>query len=172
MNTVFLDKDGKWKSFYDFESLYKYQMMENKYFKPKVEDIHVGYDCEALWCCPEEWIKIKITKENYDKYAELSIEDVISKILVNKIRTPYLTEEQIEKEGWLGDIKNYELFMYWGCYRLEKDHYILIFNPKTYEVRIHDKNSSFGTKENDIIFRGTVLSINEFRTICKLLNIK
>jgi hypothetical protein len=58
--------------------------MENdKYFTPDIEDLRVGYECDLLGS------KIVI-EDRHD--LDLSFD--------HPLRTPYLTKEQIEAEGW------------------------------------------------------------------------
>lgn len=73
-------------------------------------------------------------------------------------RVSYLIKEQIENEGWKESdkIKN---FFRKGNYKLEiYDNYRIIIRKD-------------GWYEENTIYKGKCLSINEFRTICKLLGI-
>ena len=76
--------------------------MENRYFTPEIEDIHIGYQCEILWnqnmLSEDNWYKIEIG-DNQTK--DFDFIDYIERIENSKLRVPYLTKEQIEKEGWI-----------------------------------------------------------------------
>lgn len=153
--------------------------MENKYFTPDIEDIRVGYKCQVLWCCkePRPWNNIKVTKEDYLNTTSLPIEEIISRLQydVVEIRTPYLTKEQIEAEGWVftnrfegGSADRFEE-------NFKKDfpngYYALTINQFQF-VTIRLWNC-INPKEpiSQTHWRGILPSINEFRTICKLLKI-
>lgn len=149
--------------------------MENKYYTPNIEDFYVGYECEIKnssdpisfeW----EWVKFKdnfdfdmgkIGNDNdYDfAYLRNDLKD-------GNIRTPYLTREQIEAEGWkkihyreyIKDLEDITIHFFNGNKEEEHDEkYLSTFS-------IHNKYYN--------LFEGDCPSINEFRKICKLLNIK
>ena len=138
----------------------------DKYFIPKIEDIHVGYECQfcnQCWSTPlqsdlvvpepknQGWWNIKITTDH--DFEELEW------LLGDSIRTPYLTKEQIEAEGWEeSNVNNFFSFK-------NNDRFYVSWYPEMNRIE-------FGDDENEIGFAGTCPSINEFRTICKLLNIK
>jgi hypothetical protein len=91
----------------------------NKYFTPDIEDIHIGYECEyhgmttgglyffnenntkdekiSIEPFIEVWYPIKCSLDPWDKRKP---EEIIELLKNNQIRTPYLTKEQIETEGW------------------------------------------------------------------------
>ena len=82
------------------------------------------------------------------------IEDAIVLLKANKLRTPYLTERQIRKEGWKGPSNTY----------LFKAGFKLFWYPKDLRLilQIHDQ----------VKFDGKCKCINTFRNIMSLLNIK
>lgn len=118
--------------------------MENKYYTPSIEDIRVGYECETQVDPYPYWVKTII--ENGD-----CLNFIIEKDW--QIRTSYLTKEQIEAEGWEYTHHN----------RFIKDVYYLDFDRTGLLI-------SYG--EGTYCYDGACPSINEFRTIIKLLNIK
>lgn len=146
--------------------------MENKYFTPDIEDIRVGYECEIFWnynYLPEnEWCKVKALEgstEDFDLY------DFSSRIKKNEIRTPYLTKEQIEVEGWRFEGGQ---LVSWGAreFRIdinEHSWYECTLYPDVHNVIItrYDVN---GDDDNQL-FNGECKDINTFRYICKLLKI-
>jgi hypothetical protein len=140
--------------------------MENKYYIPVIEDIKVGYECTITAPLYEE--KTFIVDKNQVQYAALILR-------ANKLATPYLTKEQIDKEegwhGWTG----------YGAFEKTDPQY---FFSKRLKVDLHDREYAlincmynFAAKELIVdrdmtrIYIGSCPSINEFRTICKLLNI-
>lgn len=138
----------------------------SEYYTPNIEDFHVGYEYECLELRRDDskikdWVKWKLLnsptefKRILDKYFNSIPTD---------IRVPYLTKEQIEREGWKETSEynykkiNSNITMYYG-----KDHYLWIMHPAITELGEEYKANSF---------KGNCPSINEFRIICKLLNIK
>jgi len=131
--------------------------MENKYYTPSIEDIHVGYICQTNDRNTDNpnWIdKIFFLDdfESLDSYLHF-------------YRTPYLTKEQIEAEGWVEmsppiisisrEFRNIPFI---------KDGYRLDYNINSNQLAI--------TISREFLFYGECKSINELRIICKLLNIK
>lgn len=72
--------------------------MENKYFTPDIEDIHVGYEYEQL--INQVWTKEIFAKGSYLPENIDLLHWAHSCILNKNLRVPYLTKEQIEAEGW------------------------------------------------------------------------
>ena len=129
---------------------------QKRYFTPSIEDIRVGYECEFLsgrgmetidnWrnCRIEQW------------HLPIAIRDI------KLIRVPYLTKEQIEKEGWEseGTIGSYKKGRCKALHGIISDatrvqHYLSIVEGDSFFVR----------------YAGECKDINTFRYICKLLNI-
>lgn len=136
-----------------------------KYYTPAIEDIHVGYECETRQESGE-WKKLTVTTSiGFHKWQ------------LPTLRTPYLTKEQIEAEGWIFEPPVD------GIKLASRPDFILKKNDTlTYNLYIRDKRISIElyTKRTGVwemsswvtIYSGSCPSINEFRTICKLLNIK
>lgn len=121
--------------------------MENslKYFQPEISDIRVGYECEIKPAKSEEfdWMPYIINGDNsFKNYFK------------DSIRTPYLTKKQIEAEGWE-----------WMTSYFYKNHKRLNYDYASNRLWVWDM---FDNK----YFDGYCPSVNEFRTITKLLNIK
>lgn len=135
--------------------------MENKYFTPDIEDIRVGYECEK-----EDSIK------GYEPYTfdlkgvRDAIQDEISDYREAWFRTPYLTKEQIEAEGWR--------CIHWREYLWEKGNKTIHFFNGQKEDNDDSTYLSIFTIHNSskVLFEGECKDINTFRYICKLLNIK
>ncbi len=87
--------------------------MENKeeYYTPELESLHIGYELEyqtlvrtneETYDKVEKWEKITLTKENFDSNKENWYNPYNL-----KIRTKYLSKEDIESEGWeFQDVKS------------------------------------------------------------------
>lgn len=146
----------------------------NKYYTPSIEDIRVGYECEIKPLNSEyDWLPAKLKHEkgyngeglyniNPFWYSVIDKDGFPVKAIINdlsQVRTPYLTKEQIEAEGWEIVQENY-------CV---KNQYRLSLLPNN---MIHISVTNVSTVNMKTLFIGNCPSINEFRTICKLLNIK
>lgn len=152
-----------------------------KYFVPQIEDIRVGYECEYMQ--GNQFLPFKV------RQPEISILAVETGIL----RTPYLTKEQIEAEGFIFSTWSRagtgDKYIQGNYYCKQKD-----TQEGGYKIWIHTMESSSGRPITDLtiwksywnrdigdyeseensprLFEGKCPSINEFRTIMKLLNIK
>lgn len=153
------------------------------YYTPALEDLRIGYQCEIKPGNTKlDWVKGQLRYESghdgpgvynlnpfwyiFKAIPSASVFNYPIKIWLNSnlsIRTPYLTEEQIEAEGWIktGDREF-----------IKKNYKVTFANDKNYDntTRILLRFWSAAIKET--MFLGDCPSINEFRTICKLLNIK
>ena len=72
-------------------------IVENKYYTPSIEDIRVGYEYESLQKQQdgsEKWVPQKIVRR-YDLEGDWE-----NWLYYGIVKTPYLTKEQIEAEGW------------------------------------------------------------------------
>lgn len=140
--------------------------MENKYYTPTIEDIHVGYECE--WqdiggnC---EWIKAKI--DEYIIFEILSID-----LPEGQLKTLYLTKEQIEAEGWI--IRTDKIHKGFQFAFEKGDYFGVCLQNGKLDIHLKDalKDDYTEHTSNTRLYFGNCPSINEFRTICKLLNIK
>ncbi len=136
--------------------------MEQQYYTPELEDLRVGYECEVF--VERNYKSIKL---NDRTGLQVSID--LIQIGIHDIRTPYLTKEQIEKEGWKiihEETKPLPYKMEWivGA----KNQFRIYIN-----LALHDRmNLAVEEFKQTKMFQGKCPSINEFRTIMKLLNIK
>lgn len=137
--------------------------MENKYYTPEIEDLRVGYICEMRQ--KDIWEPYKV--QNNDCLSDFRNMD--------GIRTQYLTREQIEAEGWAfkyeaGDTQYFTSGVPWKDDGRER---FLDYRPITNILKITttDKGYNQDGPNHSIKFHGKCSSINEFRTICKLLHI-
>ena len=132
--------------------------MEHRYYTPSIEDIRVGYEYEAYF--HNKWTKAIVEKnDNLRSYNELCDS--------TRIRTPYLTLEQIEAIGWIynGKKGGFDSF-YIG--NINTNYYQLRMINNTIEIQDYgminpDRNSS--------MYFGDCPSVNELRHICILLKI-
>lgn len=147
----------------DYEIKYFHEN-EEKYFFPENEEIYLGYECEVFmmknhdrdedgeWRC--KWRSHVVELETGDD------SDVYSTIMLSSefrpLRTPYLTKEQLETEGWklYSEINTESTSWYFTKGKEE-----MIYDFVNHKV-------SFNSKE--MICK----DINTFRKICKLLEIQ
>lgn len=137
------------------------------YYTPSIEDIHVGYECE-IYNANSEWFPITITLGHIFNDLLFYTRD-ISKELTNLFRTPYLTKEQIEEEGWL--YKNNSGLLAFQRTKPELHSAKRINNELVFlKYNLNNHQLTF-MKNSGIIYDGVCPSINEFRKIVKLLGI-
>jgi len=146
-----------------------------EYYKPKPEDLRLGYECEVYY--PSGWYKYLVEDLQCGSDGSSLIGDLNWYIEegLYEVRTPFLTKEQIEGEGW----KHTGNYRDGGSKGFEKGNYYLFFTGDNSLYR-----EVFGTKRNfskieiledkkfKTLFEGVIKSINELRTIQKLLKIK
>jgi hypothetical protein len=148
------------------------QEENKKYFIPAIEDIHHGYECEMLLPAHDEqgevtdydileWRPIRYISGICVQDNDMLMDDLEGSIKTKEIRTPYLTREQIELEGWEPFLNGYK-----------KDRWTLLHGTIKYTERTQKYLCIATTTGERIFFRGDCPSINELRQICKLLNIK
>jgi hypothetical protein len=131
-------------------------MDQNKYFTPSIEDIRVGYECEVnsgiLPGFREGWTNEVLNQENTAYYLKFGS-------VKSMFRVPYLTKEQIEKEGWEF------IWAHPGELQFRKNGNQIAFNFLKYTLLIQiGSDDSFS-------YKGECKDINTFRYICKLLGI-
>jgi hypothetical protein len=141
-------------------------MNENKYYIPNITDLRVGYECEWIKdhnkeCSDDNRVKIVFGPKLLAAvlFSPMNWEREETDNLVPNLmsyKTPYLTKEQIEAEGWVIDDSG---FLTKGKWYLDDN-----YEPNTRRISIQNE-------ESDGSYVGNCPSINEFRTICKLLNI-
>ena len=148
--------------------------MENKYFTPDIEDIHVGYEGEVSYLHEDKFTPFKL------RHAE-ETSDFLTGYYNRKVRTPFLTKEQIEKEGWV--IQERTQWSVEGRIGFRKDNYFLVLdiNKEIPQVTVAVRDPSALWKELDykpdvvapeyFAFTAEIKSINEFRTQMKLLKL-
>jgi len=145
--------------------------MENKYFTPDIEDIHVGYECEIYE--NEQYVSYVIPHIIVGGNTRIDIPCGSHWSIQNKLRVPYLNREQIEAEGWefvkQQDDYNQEYsktindfsytFYYYQSYNIKEQKISIYINYKT-EI------------SPEVLVKGILCKdINTFRLIQKLLGI-
>lgn len=155
-----------------------------KYFTPEIEDLHVGYKGEYRETSYFDWFPF-IIDDLFRDTMGYGISEYAEYLLEDNLRTPFLTKEQIESEGWELYSKGIDLwfkkevlvenFDWSGLNNLYGyKPYKLFLNYGLHDHKIHIKCdfSGGGTfADSDTLFEGYCPSINEFKIICKLLKI-
>lgn len=151
--------------------------MENKYFKPSIEDIKIGYELEFHNFSMDE---LGISELNYDRWDSTILNKGHVKTFMeygvgNGVRVSFLTKEQIEAEGWnfthqynstldfeTKDIRN-----------ADTSGGFLHYDISTHILEIITKDGGYNSDGPNISrkYKGLCKCINQFRTILKLLNI-
>jgi len=142
----------------------------NKYYIPDIEDIRVGYEFELK--TPSGYLLGKfpeILEENkeLDEYN-----DSLMKFAHAITRTPYLTKEQMDKDKFYDFIGMDDEGAFQCKTQKSGVEYMLHWTTDSMlrvgeEVTLGNNSTRYTT-----IYMGTCRCINEFRIICKLLNIK
>lgn len=166
--------------------------MENKYYTPDIEDLYVGYECEIKTNHGYEsfndnieiWKPVKLElKDKTGAYLNILKDTLIGlDDGYQPIRTPYLTKEQIEAEGFpfqkTNRLTNWFFINTWNLpdekiqdfYRY-KAYSVTILQMPDNQLKIYFDFSG-GNPEDSCMFEGECKSINEFRKILKMLKIK
>ncbi len=143
---------------------------ESKYYTPDISDIRFGYEYEQLMGSPFEdnsnWAKCTFPKDPFIGDRLIAFSKVIE---TGIIRTPYLTNKQIQVEGW--EIEGIYpgdkvLFIKYG-HESKKWGYELIYNNTALKIT---KFWTIWPEEKmlrETVFRGICKSINELRVITK-----
>lgn len=157
-----------------------------KYFMPLIEDIRVGYECECDTHSSLGWIKVMVADYHFktkvpEGYTAISIFNISERLKQDGLRVPYLTKEQIEKEGWIlkSMYSNSNNFCFTKVIN-ERSWLEVWYNKENKQleivkVRVRTQNDDHKRKEvekEDVLFNGQARDLNEFRTICKLLNLQ
>jgi hypothetical protein len=132
--------------------------MENKYYTPDIEDIHVGYKCEILRY--KEWCDYTIGIEDFETLDF----DLF-------IRTKYIDKKDIESEGWRFVNTGTEHFHRFDKIVNHREVKRLIEIKYDYETKILKVGFDCGNFFDCMLFDGNCPSINEFKLIIKLLGI-
>lgn len=169
------------------------QEENTKYFTPSIEDIRVGYECEFHGMTVgglvimdfrdggktehvkdpdiKVWESIKCGTDILN--GKKSVNDIIHLIGTDQIRTPYLTQEQIEAEGWVEDKDHPSKSFTKGNNKLGWLKGIIIRDDKEEGVTVSTiliYTPPFGDTFS-IRYNGHCKDINTLRYISKLLNI-
>lgn len=161
--------------------------MEKQYYSPDLEDLFIGYELEYLFVTTpmtKLWKPFKI--ENSFDFNE--IWDVFNEGKSTNIRTPYLSKEDIEKEGWEFYPKGYNNFLERALSKSEWERaeeynydtnsfpFELWFKRGDYYLALYRSTSKLLIVKKldtpNLIFKGKCPSVNEFRKVIKLLEIK
>ena len=129
--------------------------MNDKYFVPDIEDLRVGYEMEF-----NNAVILPNSTADWKKVILKGVDSAVAEYLrLNWYRTPYLTKEQIEAEGWIPTQSSPNAHHKGhGC------RFVHVWNDKP-------TSNSYIYYMGEGIFMGEIKSINEFRFICKLLKI-
>ena len=149
-------------------------MEDNKYYTPKIEEFHVGFECETYIHTStignkegySNWYPIVFGKTN-TKYESLVLGDILHTVNIN---VKYLDKEDIESFGFKHDpIRDYGDFR--ECYfKLLNDNegYSLDYILKEHKIIIKQHKMD---KPLIIIFRGIIKNKSELKVLLKQLEI-
>lgn len=151
------------------------KIMEDKYYTPKIEEFHVGFECERVNIENAQWGKwvIKDIEELSECPSYLSIEGHLD---AEFIRVKYLDKEDIESLGFtfIGKtidnwfILNTDFKLGGLTYR----HITLRYGEDNLLVVFGNEYESEKTVNDEVLFRGYIKNKNELKKLMKQLNIK
>jgi len=151
------------------------RMMENEYYTPDITDLHVGYECEVdknIYAGKEfDWEKVVGAENN------MGDEGLLAKCRTGKVRTPYLTKEQIEAEGWerLLDDEDANVLLFkskkkiLGVSPSDDSWYRIDYDTETHNLYLW---RLYNNGYDVLYYDGECKSINEFRKIISWVGIK
>jgi hypothetical protein len=136
-------------------------MEENKYYTPKREELHIGFDCEHLYIVSNQdhhidsskskWIKRQITER------DVRIPDV------SWFRVKYLDKEDIESLGWKENLRQSHFYI-----QVDKDDFQMYLHDNLEDgfwfIQIYNWNSEF-------VFQGNIKNKSELKQLMKMLGI-
>ena len=152
---------------------------KQEYYTLEISDLFVGYEFQMNH--PDIAFKKPETEgwcDSDTNWFDNDFEHIRECIEAGIIRTPYLTKEQIETEGW--KFKGKSVDLWWekegtfdmGSFRVYKIimHYGMKGHIGNQDLKMHIYAEDQGTEYD--LFRGIVTSINEFRKLQNWLGIK
>jgi hypothetical protein len=158
--------------------------MEEGYYQPKLEDLYVGYECEEGSYIPGTGGQLGNWQPKVHEAFMTNDDYVAMDADVQRLRTRYLTQKQIEDEGFELYVKSIDLwFKFKESPVMETDiqefygykPYQLFLNYGAHDHKIKitcDFSGGCDFGSSDTLFEGFCPSINELRKIFKLLHIK
>jgi hypothetical protein len=134
------------------------------YFIPSPSDLHIGYELEIF-----HYHKYKNKWENMIIGNNHDMKDILYRFedpVYAGIRTPYLSTSQLEKEGWsiCYDDHAHKLF--------ENNEVMLYKEGWFFYMNLNNHEAHLISNKGEMCFKGTIESINEFRIILSLIEIK
>ncbi len=124
------------------------------YFTPSAEDIHIGYEFE-LENRIKGWKKYVVGED----YEHITVVRAISEAKIgDRIRTPYLTEAQLEEEGWVRNEGTWT-----------KGDFTIATIINLLRDGSRRKQSMAINRGLQTVYVGEIRCINDFRKICKLI---
>jgi len=139
-------------------------MEANKYYTPKVEEFHVGFEYEAKSNIGGNFFKTAFGDSNGEYTNELS--DLYLDIKLNQIRVKYLDREDIESLGFKDSVFERQNFgfndtTYFNIKNLGRENH--------YTIKYREENSWGGGE--GILFQGQIKNKSELRKLMYQLNI-
>ena len=149
--------------------------MKEEYYTPETSELFIGYILEyrsKSYISVEKiewhlWTKITV---NTDFLARGCSESSFDSDV--EIRTKYLTKEDIESEGWSFQYQELLAVDEYNHRFFSKGRHFLEYLIEGDIIIIKIKAQTTKGREPLLIYLGSCPSINEFRKICKWLNIK
>jgi len=130
-------------------------MSEDKYYVPKIEEFHVGFEYEIT--TGYEWVKKIFCQKDFNTFLYEHLDNAIYQEMV---RVKYLDKEDIESENWV------EKVWYNGGGYFTIDKFTLgFFDEHNIIISVLDHS------DNIILFLGTIKNRSELRKVMEMIGI-
>jgi hypothetical protein len=152
---------------------------KEKYYYPFIEDIRIGWEGEVNWSLgySDEYVKevVKLMDETGAYLEALGELTIAMDDGYAEARTPFLTKEQIEAEGWI------HIGGFWWEWPVKNTIEVEEFSNRTLDFRLNfsgaDKYLIIKAYERnsfdwETVFAGPCPTINELRTLMRWFKIK
>jgi len=152
--------------------------MKNKYYTPKIEEFHVGFEYEVQANDDSTEFENIIISKNKDSFS------FMNRYALNNIpydvRVKYLDREDIESLGFKEEtipncFKEDSLNQGYIKHINEKESLLLHYNGETKKLFLSKQvvyNEVTDNWYTDFLFQGTIKNISELKKLLKQLNIK
>lgn len=130
----------------------------NSHYVPELEELHIGYELEVTTSSGWSLGRFPETLNSHEELDQFT--DPFIKAAHAIIKVPYLTKEQIEKEGWLP-------YKGMALHAFSKGIYYIWYSFESKLMSIDRQRDNHKSR----LYLGPCRCINDFRKIIKLLGI-
>ena len=148
--------------------------MNKEYYVPKIEEFHVGFECEYYNSYSKKFNPMEIDETNYytDELGEYDVNYLFSYRGENKFRVKYLGKDDIEELGWEYSGKSIdEWFNKKGKFHIGSwTSYLIKLHYGVHDHRLYIIAMDMGDEHK--IFEGVINNKSELEVLMRQLGIK